>query len=78
MLTLLQFFNPRIGEPDPDLTFEINVFIDVILQTECMNTCYSYLQDWGELEQFCEIDVVENTDVIICNKIGRRQRDDMA
>ena len=48
MRTLLQFFNPYIGEPDPDLTVEIEEFMDVLLETECMTACHEFLQLWGE------------------------------
>lgn len=48
--TLLSKFNPRIGQADPDLTVDIEVFLDAVLATGPMQEAYQCLvnPDWGK------------------------------
>ena len=48
-IDLINKFNPQIGEEDPDLTEEIDLFLDALLATDVMQRTQEYLVDWGEL-----------------------------
>ena len=47
-IDLLNKFNPNIGEDDPDLTDEIEAFLDALLDTDVMRTAQQYLSEWGQ------------------------------
>ena len=46
-INLLEKFNPLIGEEDADLSADIEAFLDVLLETDCMKITQEYLAEWG-------------------------------
>ena len=48
LIDLLNQFNPNIGEEDPDLSAEVELFLDRLLETEVMNATQQVLVEWGE------------------------------
>ena len=46
-IDLLEKFNPQIGEDDPDLETEVNLFLDTVMATDPMRTAHSHLVSWG-------------------------------
>ena len=47
--TLLESFNPQLGEADDALTNEINAFLDAVMETEVMQIAQGCLADWGDV-----------------------------
>ena len=47
MRVMLELFNPYIGQPDPDIDNEIELFLFELLKTESMLVAFQYLSDWG-------------------------------
>ena len=51
-IDLLTKFNPQIGEADPDLTAEIEVYLDVLMETGPMQEAYSCMSEWGNHKMY--------------------------
>ena len=46
-IELLERFNPQLGEADPDLTLEIEAYLDLLMTSGPMQEVYSCLSEWG-------------------------------
>ena len=49
---LLAGFDPVLGQEDPDMTLEVEAFLDALVQTQTIITLHSCLLDWGMLSSY--------------------------
>ena len=47
-IDLLTKFNPQNGEADPDLTVEIELFLDQLMETGPMQAAFTCMNEWGK------------------------------